>query len=181
MKILSEKKPTPLSEFLAKNREALRNKRAFYIVEPLLEDGRVIKFGIAGMQSGNPYNRLNEYNIIYGTQTRNNACKGVLVHFVGVTDYDRMVAHSNTQVARLERHLKQVYKSKTEPGRGTERVAKKYLRSILKTIREQPFVDTPTVPRDTNRPNEQSIQYRNDHDAYVQKNKTEKRVTRSRR
>jgi len=168
MRILTGATPVPLGEFLETNAAALRNKRAFYIVEPLLEKDKVIKFGIAGMQSGHPYTRLNEYNIIYGTQTRANSCKGVKVHFVGVTEYDRMVSPTNTQVARLERQLKQLYKTKTEKGRGTERVAKEYLADILQTIRDSKLVDEVTVLRDTSRPNAKSQEYRKDHAAFKQ-------------
>lgn len=171
------KTPMYLSEFLDNHAGKIANKRVFYILEPLLEDGRTIKFGVAGMQSGHAFHRLNEYNIIYGKQTRTNSCKGVYLHFLGVTEYDRMVQPSNTQIGRLETKLKQVYKSKTEKDRGTERVGKKYLPEMLKFIREMPFVDEPTILREGNRPNLQSDKYRRDHAAFV--DSTENRKTRS--
>ncbi len=150
MRVLLDK-TTDLREFLNKHEDRLRNVRAFYIVEPLLEKGKTIKFGVAGMSSGNAYHRFQEYSVTYGDQTKDNDCKGVLVHFVGITEYDRLVQPEKSQVYLLEKHLKQEYRSTTEPGRGTERVSKTYLPSILRTIRSKRFKDVQTPLRDTNR------------------------------
>lgn len=150
MRVLVDR-PTDLRDFLTRLGGELNNVRALYIVEPLLEKGQMIKFGVAGMSSGNAYNRLNDYAITYGDKTKANDCKGVIVHFVGVTEYNRHVQIEKSQVYQLERYLKQTYKSVTETGRGTERVPKAKLQDIMREIRSKKFKDVPTVLRDTNR------------------------------
>jgi len=164
MRVLLDK-PMDLREFLTKFAHSLRNVRALYIVEPLLEKGKTIKFGVAGMSSGNAYHRLQEYAVTYGDRTKDNDCKGVLVHFVGITEYDRLVQPEKSQVYLLEKHLKTEYRSTTEPGRGTERVAKKYLPAILSTIRSKRFKDLQTPLRDTNR--EATKKYQKDRRAFI--------------
>jgi hypothetical protein len=154
-----------LKEFLNKYASSLRNVRAFYIVEPLLEKGQTIKFGVAGMTSGNAYHRFQEYSVTYGERTKDNDCKGVLVHFVGITEYDRLVQPEKSQVYQLEKFLKQEYRSTTDPGRGTERVSKSYLQSILRTIRTKRFKDVQTQLRDTNR--ETTKRFQNDRRPFV--------------
>ena len=164
MRVLLDK-TTDLREVLNKHGSSLRNVRAFYIVEPLLEKGKSIKFGIAGMSSGNAYQRFNEYSVLYGEKTKDNDCKGVLVHFVGITEYDRLVKPEKSQVYLLEKHLKQEYRSTTDPGRGSERVSKTYLSSILHTIRTKRFKDVHTQMRDTNR--ETTKKYQTDRKAFI--------------
>lgn len=154
-----------LREFLTKFASSLRNVRAFYIVEPLLEKGKTIKFGVAGMSSGNAYHRFNEYSVLYGDRMKDNECKGVLVHFVGITEYDRLVQPEKSQVYLLEKHLKQEYRSTTDPGRGSERVSKTYLPDILRTIRTKRFKDVQTQLRDTNR--ETTKKYQTDKKAFI--------------
>ena len=134
MRVLIDK-TMDLKEFLTKYTSSLQNVRAFYIVEPLIEKGKTIKFGIAGMSSGRAHQRFQDYVVTYGDQTKGNDCKGVLVHFVGITDYDRHVLPEKSQVYMMEKHLKDQYRSITEPRRGTERVSKTHLQSILRTIR----------------------------------------------
>lgn len=152
MRVLLDKRQMDLKDFLAQYGSQLKNVRAFYIVEPLLEKGKTIKFGIAGMSTGNAYHRLNQYQVLYGEKTKQNNCKGVIVHYVGVTEYNRQVQMERSQIYQLEKFLKTEYKSTTEPGRGSERVSKDFLQDILRTIRSKRFKDIPTQLRDTNRP-----------------------------
>jgi len=143
--------PMDLSDFLEKYGEHLKHVRAFYILEPLLEKGKTIKFGVAGISTGNAYNRFNEYAIIYGKRTKSNNCKGVIVHYVGITEYDRHVQPQQSQVFLIEKHLKEKYKSVTEQGRGSERVPKSTLQEIMRDLRAMKFKDVVTTLRDTNR------------------------------
>ena len=150
MRVLVDR-PMDLRAFLTKYCGQLTGVRVFYILEPLLEQGKTIKFGIAGMNSGNAFQRLTEYSILYGDKSSSNECKGVIVHFVGLTEYNRMVQPESSQVYQLEKYLKQTYKSVTEKGRGTERVPKSKLQEIMREIRSRRFKDVPTVIRDSNR------------------------------
>jgi len=150
MRVLVDR-PMDLRDFLTRYGGQLSNVRLLYIVEPLLEKGKMVKFGVAGMSSGNAFNRLNDYAITYGDKTKANDCKGVIVHFVGVTEYNRHVQIEKSQVYQLEKYLKQTYKSVTEKGRGSERIPKAKLQEIMRTIRAQKFKDVPTVLRETNR------------------------------
>lgn len=158
-------RPMDLEDFLQKYGSSLRNHRAFYIVEPLLEKDKTIKFGVSGMNSGNAYQRLSEYLIVYGKRTKTNDCKGVIVHYVGVTEYNRLVQPERSQVYLLEKHLKAEYKSVTEPGRGTERVPKSKLADIIKFIRTKQFRDIETTLRNTNR--ETTKKYQKDKNSFV--------------
>jgi hypothetical protein len=141
-----------LGEFLSKYGAELRGVRAFYIVEPLLEKGASIKFGVAGMDSGNAYERFRSYAILYGGKSKDNECKGVLVHYVGIVKYNRLVEKTNAEVWKLERFLKSEYKTVTDPDRGEERVPKKHLPTIMRYIRSKKFSDVETVLRPGQRP-----------------------------
>jgi hypothetical protein len=141
------KTPIDLAEFLKKYGHELRGVRAFYIVEPLLEKGANIKFGVAGMDSGNAYERFRSYQIAFGNKAKDNPCKGVIVHYVGITEYNRLVERPKSEVWRLERFLKGEYRTITDPERGEERVPKDKLQEILRYIRAQKFKDVETVRR----------------------------------
>jgi len=154
-----------LKTVLQKYAPLLRNVRAFYIVEALMDKGTVVKFGIAGMSSGNAYHRLEQYNITYGAESKDNTCRGVLVHYIGITEYNRLVKMENTQIYQLEKFLKKEYNSQTEPGRGSERVSKVHLQSILRTIRTKRFQDVQTKLRDTNR--ETTKKFQKDQQAFI--------------
>ncbi len=151
MKVIVDK-PTDLKKVLEQHWGDLQNVRCFYIVEPLMERGQTIKFGIAGMSSGKPWDRLNEYRILYGDRTDENTAKGVTVHFVGITKYNRLVKKENTEIYKLERNLKKTYGSVTEPFRGSERISKRYLPQILEAINSKSFSDSTPEMRETGRP-----------------------------
>lgn len=141
------KNTVDLGEFLSRYGSLLRGVRAFYIVEPLLEKGQSIKFGVAGMDNGNAYERFRSYMITYGNRSKQNECKGVLVHYVGIVSYNRLVEKTNTEVWKLERFLKAEYRALTDAERGEERVPKKHLHDILRYIRSKRFADVETVLR----------------------------------
>jgi hypothetical protein len=146
------KQTMDLGEFLRRYGRDLRGVRAFYIVEPLLEKGASIKFGVAGMDSGNAYERFKSYMITYGNRSKENECKGVLVHYVGIVKYNRLVVKTNTEVWKLERFLKIEYSGVTDPERGEERVPKKHLPEIMKYIQSKKFADVETALRPGQRP-----------------------------
>ena len=170
-------RPTDLKDVLQRHgAELSAHARAFYIIEPRLEKNSIIKFGVAGMGSGNAYSRLNEYRILYGETKKGNECQGVIVHYIGITAYDRLVRAEHTQVYKLEQHLKKTYKSITEKThRGTERVPKTKLPEIMDEIRRKKFNDVATVLRATNR--EATRKHQTDHKAYV--HTKPRRVTRT--
>ena len=146
------KQTMDLGEFLSKYGAELRGVRAFYIVEPLLEKGASIKFGVAGMDNGNAYERFRSYSILYGGRSKDNECKGVLVHYVAIVKYNRLVEKTKTEVWKLERFLKREYKTVTDPERGEERVPKNHLPDILRYVRSKRFSDVETVLRPGQRP-----------------------------
>ena len=123
--LLENSKPMYMKQFLAKYENELTHKRALYVVAPNLEKNEACKFGIAGSSSGNAYRRLNEYRILYGDKDKNNECKGVLIYYCGVTEYNRLVEITNTQVYKIEKKLKDKFNTETLEGRGVERVKAK--------------------------------------------------------
>ena len=162
------KTPMDLGDFLRKHIALIKHKRLFYIIEPRLEQGKTIKFGIAGIDSGNPFNRLKEYMLTYGETDPENPCRGVIVHYIGVTEYERHVRYKNSEVFRIEKYLKEIYKSTSESkhdSRGAERVSKKHLPNILRDLRALRMPDISTELRSTNR--ESTKRYQDDHKAYI--------------
>ena len=86
--------------------EKIKNKRIFYIVEPRLEQGKYLKFGIAGVNTGRGIARLKEYDIVYGHFDTGNKCTGVTLWAVYPFEYNRLVEPKNSKVAKLELKLK---------------------------------------------------------------------------
>ena len=116
-------KPVFLEDWIQANRGKILNKRIFYVVRPNLEDD-VTKFGIGGMDGGEgAYNRLNQYVITYGKNSRRNKCVGVLLFYLAGNKYNSLVQTSNSLVWKKEKFLKDELKSTTDilPGRGAER------------------------------------------------------------
>jgi len=111
-----------LAEFLLKYKDELHKTRVFYILQAKLESKDVLKFGIAGMENGDSYNRLKQYEITYGKESRRNDCKGVWVWYVGKTKFNPNVLYKNSQVKKLEDYIKNKYKTRREKERGTERI-----------------------------------------------------------
>lgn len=160
MKVLVNS-PVDLSEWISRNSEKLRGKRSFYVVEPRMEQGDSIKFGIAGLSSGNSYHRLSEYRILYGeTSSNSNSCKGVILHWLGTVDYNRLVQPEKTVVFLMEKKMKQKFRSYTEAGRGTERIPKSALGELLSELNSNDWpVEQETVLRTTNRKSSQKYHY----------------------
>jgi hypothetical protein len=136
-----------LHDFLSKYGPQLRGVRAFYIVEPRLDRGKIVKFGVAGMDSGNAFDRLRSYDIAYGRKGKENDCLGVIIHYCGIVTYNRNVEKRNTEIWKLEHHLKIKYNTKSDSERGEERVSKTKLHEIKNYIRTQRFVDSETIRR----------------------------------
>ena len=105
-----------------------------------MEKKSVYKIGIAGTTQANPIRRFESYIIAYGKHDNTNSCRGVLIHFCGVTEYNRMVLANKSQVAQIELKLKQNLKTtgSLAADRGTERVltTKKSIKAIMETIKE---------------------------------------------
>ena len=141
------KQTMDLGEFLSKYGGELRGVCAFYIVEPLLVKGASKMFGVAGVDNGNAYERFRSYSILYGNRSKDKECKGVLVHYFGIVKYNRLVEKTNTEVWKVERFLKNEYKTVMDPERGEERVPKKHLSAIMRYVRSKRFVDVETVLR----------------------------------
>tara|TARA_R110000737_G_scaffold105915_1_gene138845 strand:- start:71 stop:622 length:552 start_codon:yes stop_codon:yes gene_type:complete len=154
-----------LSDAINKFSERLKNKRVLYVIEPNLEKGKIVKFGIAGMDSGKPISRLKGYDITFGQQDKNNKCKGVTIWFLGITEYNRLVEAKNSKVFRIEKKLKQEYKSKTETVRGSERTSKRPQEIIADINKlEKNITDEVTVITRVARP--KTKEYRTDERAY---------------
>lgn len=152
MKVLVSK-PIDLHEFLTRFGHKLRGVRGFYIVEPILERGLTVKYGVCGLTSGNAFHRLREYDIIYGRQGQND-CKGVILHYLATTVYNRLVEPQHSAVWKMELYLKGKYKSITEPGRGSERIPKSKLDELLEELNSHNWPqDQETTLRGGLRPN----------------------------
>ena len=93
-------KPIKLEDALAKFGSLLKHTRAFYVLMPSLEQGEVFKFGVAGISTGNAYNRINEYRINYGEFDSKNGCKGVMLYYLGMTEYNRLVLAEKSNVVK---------------------------------------------------------------------------------
>jgi hypothetical protein len=152
--------PIDLHEFLSRFGHKLRGVRGFYIVEPILERNSAVKYGVCGLTSGNAFHRLREYDIIYGRQGDND-CKGVILHYLATTTYNRLVEPQHSAVWKMELHLKRKYKSITEPGRGSERIPKSKLDDLLEELNSHRWPqDTETTLRGGLR--QKTMRYRND-------------------
>ncbi len=150
MKVLVNS-PTDLSSFLRQYGHRLRNVRAFYVVEPLLERGKHFKFGVAGITSGNAYHRVSEYEIIYGKKGQTD-CTGVILHYLATTEYNPRVEGTDSQVYRVEKYFKQQYHSTTVEGRGSERLPISHLQNMLRDLRVKHWdKDKETILRTTSR------------------------------
>ena len=104
-----------LEDALVKYKDKLGNdKRLLYVLKTNMEKG-LTKFGIA---IDKPFKRLSDYVTLYGNNDTNNACSGVQIYFIGVTEYNRLVEPKNSQVAQIEKKLI----AKFEGIRGRERV-----------------------------------------------------------
>jgi hypothetical protein len=141
MKDLVKGKTVKLEDFLKEHEAKLRHTRALYVLEPALDKGNVLKFGIAGTNNGNAHQRLTDYLILYGKHSKTNECLGVNICYCGVTVYNREVQATKSQVAKIELNLKRLAKGSEslEIGRGSERInsTKMSLSAILKLINEQ--------------------------------------------
>jgi hypothetical protein len=156
-----------LATFLDKYGSQLRHTRVLYVVEPNLEKGKVVKFGIAGENTGNAYARLNEYVINYGKSDSKNKCKGVKIWYCGVTEYSRDVTPTQSQVHKIELRLKKDERIKKNIARGTERV-KMTPQQIISIIQEY-IPKEQDVKTDMNKrvARENTKRYRDDNRAFI--------------
>ena len=183
MRDLVKGRKQKLEDFMKHNKQNLLHHRAFYILEPVFENGAFYKFGVAGTNSGNAFNRLHDYVIMYGKFSPSNPNHGVYIHYCGITGYDRLVLVKNTQVSKLEKKLKDSLKKETaidtkRDDRGEERVlASKFsIEDAIKWIKkEAPQNDVSETGEDTNRgdrktrktTDEKSKLHRNDRRAFT--------------
>ena len=127
--------------------------RAFYIIEANMDKGNslsqtVIKFGVAGIERGYAWGRINDYRLMYGLPDARNKCKGFKIHYIGTTEYDKSIEISRCAVWKLEAFLKQKYRAESQPGdkerRGYERVTKEKLSELLRMVHSRDFKDEKT-------------------------------------
>ena len=137
-----------LEVFLLQYGSKLKHTRALYVVSPNMEKKKVYKFGIAGTNTGNASQRLNEYVILYGENDKDNTCKGVKIHYCGTTEYNRHVLPGKSKVFQLELKLKQDLNAEESiaKGRGSERVlsVKTPITSLLR-VRSGACFESPTL------------------------------------
>jgi len=156
-------------------KEKLKHKRVFYVIQANLDKEAVTKFGIAGMTSGNPYSRLNEYVLMYGKYDKDNDCLGVKIFFLGYTEYNRLVEVPNSKVFKLELKLKrdEFLKTTTEHvGRGLERTSRSP-KEVIKLLNqyEKNIEDVETVI--TRAAREKTKAYRDDRKAFIDSKTTD--------
>lgn len=137
-----------LEEFIIKYKNELDHKRALYVVQANLDEGNITKFGIAGANSGDAIKRLKEYIAMYGKHETANKCRGVKIFYCGVTEYNRLVESTKSQVHLVEKELKRRLKSSTIEGRGVERTTKpatEVIDEIKKIERKTKEIHTPVT------------------------------------
>lgn len=173
-----------LEDALAKFGSLLRHTRAFYVLQANLEQGEVFKFGVAGISTGNAYNRINEYRINYGEFDSKNGCKGVMLYYLGITEYNRLVLAEKSQVFQIELKLKQKYNSTTEEraggatnrgegfraeGRGSERLktSKVSIESFINEVKKLNREVEETQEEITKVTRDSSQKYRTDTRSYI--------------
>jgi hypothetical protein len=148
-----------------KNDNRFKHKRVLYVIQATQDKGNVTKFGIAGMDSGNPYSRLNEYVTMYGN-IGSNACEGVKIFFLGVTEYNRLVEAKNSKVFKIEKLLKEKFSDRRVPNRGTERTTAPPSEVISEIKKLEPNIkDVPTIP--THNTREKTQKFRGVTTAYI--------------
>ena len=173
--LITSEQGIKLEDFLQINGSKLRHSRALYVVAPKMEKNKVYKFGIAGTNTGNAYSRLNEYVILYGENDKNNCCKGVMIHYCAITEYNRLVLAEKSQVSQIELKLKQQLKA-TESiakGRGSERVlsTKVSIKSLLEKIKSLTTTIKETPVEITRVAKESTKKYRQDTKAFIDSKK----------
>jgi len=97
---------------------SLKNKRVLYIVKPNL-DPDIYKIGVAGINGGDPNQRLRSYLHYYGKESRHNPKSGVKIYYLGFTKYNSYVLPTKSNIYRKEKFIKDNFKA--VPGRGDER------------------------------------------------------------
>lgn len=144
-------KPIELDKYLIENKKKLKNKLCFYMVSSVAEPD-IIKFGIT--IRGDAYSRLNSYVISYGIRKRNKAT-GVMLLYLGFTNYNKNVYYINTRIYKTEKYLKQFFRKKNAivRGRGSERVrsAAKSILQVINKKTEEIGDDEITIPRRSTR------------------------------
>jgi len=119
-----------LAEFLLNFGDKIKDKRCLYVLSARMEKKSVIKFGIARK---NAYQRLKDYENTYGKTTKLNDCQGVHIFYCGITNFNPNIEFTNTEVYRVERAIKQQFKSQILKDRGEERVTAD-IKDLLKFI-----------------------------------------------
>ena len=169
--IIHSEKGIRLEDFLKMHAPKLRHSRAFYVVAPNMEKKSIYKFGVAGTNTGNAYHRLNEYVILYGENDTKNSCRGVVIHYCAITEYNRLVLAEKSQVSQLELKLKQNLKANESiaKGRGSERVlsTKVSIKSILENIKGLTSVIREKPIEITRNARETTKKYREDTKAFI--------------
>jgi hypothetical protein len=178
--LLENQKGMELDKFIDKFSDKLKHTRVLYVIQPNMEKGEVAKFGIAGNKTGYALNRLNEYVINYGKRDPDNDCRGCMIYYCGITEYNRQVDETRTQVFRIELKLKRLVKAETATlaGRGNERIntTKVSIKELINTI-ENMNTDLQEVPLDeASRPQTRKTtqKYRSHTGSYIDSLKKEK-------
>jgi len=123
--LLKSRDGVELKNFIEKNKDELKNKRIFYILQANLDKKKFVKIGISERGQTSAYGRLNDYYHFYSKTNKTNPCLGVKLHLVLANTFNSDVEYSNSRVRRLETKLKQRFKTdfQERERRGEERVA----------------------------------------------------------
>lgn len=133
----------PLDKWLNQHGEALHDKRVFYILKAV-SDRDVIKFGIAGVDSGRPISRLQDYVSHHGLVDPRNRCSGVMLYYLNGTQYVKGSLASMSIVYKKEMMLKRMLRQEDgkEAQRGDERTSMYSVSELIAAI-ERPGFQTP--------------------------------------
>ncbi len=167
-----------LEDFLSSKKylKEIEHKRIFYILRPELEKGKILKFGIAGINTGRAVARLREYDIVYGKYSKDNPCTGVRVFAIFTTEYNRLVAPTNSLIQKLELKVKRECRkgdfgscNKDESGdfRGSERIKHVTPEELIQHVRKLlPSVEDEVTKAPDREVRESTKKYRDDEKAF---------------
>jgi len=147
-------KGVPLETWVKENYDIIKGKRVLYVIRANIDNelgNKVYKFGVAGMDSGEPIGRLNQYIYMYGYNSESNSRQGCKLIALYYTDYNKFVEKRKSAIWKTEKRLKQALKPNIwRINRGDERTSMS-LDMMKAYIEREPYHDEETIVRRSNR------------------------------
>lgn len=113
---VKDPKGEDLSTFLQNKEHLITNKRILYVVQPLMAQGKWVKFGTAGIRADkvrkdSAKNRLKSYIRIYGEIDIDDKCSGVKIFYCSGVRFTRNSSGRTSRPYHIERKLINKYKA----------------------------------------------------------------------